>query len=57
MTDFTRRYGVYRDTRESIIELPPAAVAAPPPEDPFQRIEAEMNGRASAYIWHLVLSF
>jgi hypothetical protein len=57
MTDFTRRYGVYRDTRDSIIELPPAAVPAAPPEDPFQRIEAEMNGRASAYIWHLVLSF
>lgn len=57
MTDFTRRYGVYSDTRESLVELPPPPAVPPPPSDPFARIEAEMQGRASAYIWHLVLSF
>lgn len=57
MTDFTRRYGRYSETRESTMELPPAPAAPPPPEDPLARIDGEMQGRAAAYIWHLVLSF
>ncbi len=57
MTDFTRRYGGYRETRDSLVELPPVPAAVAPPSDPLLRIDAEMQGRASAYIWHLVLSF
>ena len=57
MTEFTRNYGVYRETRESGFELPPAPAAAAPETDPERRIGAEMEGRAAAYIWHLVLSF
>lgn len=57
MTDFTRRYGVYRQTRDSALEIPPAPPPPVPAEDPAIRIGAEMQGRASAYIWHLVLSF
>jgi hypothetical protein len=57
MTEFTQRYGVYRETRESLVELPPAPEAPPAIEDPAARIDAEMQGRAAAYIWHLVLSF
>jgi hypothetical protein len=57
MTDFTRRYGRYSETRESAMVLPPAPAAPPPPEDPLARIDGEMQGRAAAYIWHLVLSF
>lgn len=57
MTAAARRYGVYGESRESTLPLPLAPPAAEPSADPFARIEAEMQGRAAAYIWHLVLSF